>query len=48
MYLGTALARLEDLDNGRAAYARALALSPGEPLVHINHGEGGVGGGGAV
>ncbi|GBF89419.1 hypothetical protein Rsub_01991 [Raphidocelis subcapitata] len=35
--MGVALARLDDPDNARAAYARAAALDPGEPSFRLNH-----------
>jgi len=38
MLLGVALERLQDPDNARAGYERALQLEPGEPLFHLNYG----------
>eukprot|EP00879_Flechtneria_rotunda_P022285 GHRR01023513.1.p1 GENE.GHRR01023513.1~~GHRR01023513.1.p1 ORF type:complete len:155 (+),score=28.66 GHRR01023513.1:292-756(+) len=37
MYLGVALARLEDYENAVAAYNKAISMNPTEPLFHLNY-----------
>jgi Bardet-Biedl syndrome 4 protein len=39
MYLGVALAKLDDVDNACAAYQRAISMSPEEPIFYLNYGE---------
>lgn len=41
MYLGVALARLEDHENAGAAYKKAIAMDPAEPLFRLNYGKAG-------
>lgn len=38
MYLGVALARLEDFDNAAAAYHKAISMDPSEALFRLNYG----------
>lgn len=39
MLLGVVLEQLQDFENARAAYERALQLDPEEPLFRLNYGE---------
>jgi hypothetical protein len=48
MYLALALAQLDDPDNAAAAFARAIAMEPAEPLLRLNHGAAGCGHGAAA
>jgi tetratricopeptide (TPR) repeat protein len=42
MYLGVALARLDDYDNACAAYEKACQMDPQEPAFRLNYGRGAV------